>query len=35
LYLARQLVERMGGRVWLDNQSMRGNTFVVALPFHV
>lgn len=35
LYLARQLVERMGGRVWVDNQSARGNTFLVALPFHV
>lgn len=35
LYLARQLVERMGGRVWLDNQSTRGNTFLVAIPFHV
>lgn len=35
LYLARQLVERMGGRVWVDNQSVRGNTFLVALPFHV
>jgi signal transduction histidine kinase len=35
LYLARQLVERMGGKVWLDNRNVRGNTFVVALPFIV
>jgi signal transduction histidine kinase len=32
LYLARQLVERMGGRIWLDNQSARGNSFFVAVP---
>ena len=32
LYLARQLVERMGGRIWIDNTRVRGNTFVVALP---
>ena len=35
LYLARQLVERMGGKVWVDNRNVRGNTFVVALPFIV
>jgi signal transduction histidine kinase len=35
LYLARQLVERMGGRIWIDNSRARGNTFVVALPVHV
>lgn len=35
LYLTRQLVERMGGKVWVDNQSVRGNTFIVSLPFHV
>lgn len=35
LYLARQLVERMGGKVWVDNTGVRGNTFIVALPFHV
>jgi K+-sensing histidine kinase KdpD len=35
LYLARQLTERMGGKVWIDNTSSRGNTFVVALPVHV
>jgi signal transduction histidine kinase len=32
LYLARQLVERMGGRIWLDNRSARGNSFFVAVP---
>lgn len=35
LYLARQLVERMGGKVWIDNTGVRGNTFVIGLPFHV
>jgi signal transduction histidine kinase len=35
LYLARQLIERMGGRIWIDNSRARGNTFVVALPVHV
>jgi signal transduction histidine kinase len=32
LYLARQLTERMGGRIWLENRSVRGNTFSVTLP---
>lgn len=32
LYLARQLVERMGGRIWVDDRPGRGNTFVVTLP---
>lgn len=35
LYLARQLVERMGGSIWIDNSRARGNTFVIALPGHV
>ncbi len=35
LYLARQLVERMGGSIWIDNSRARGNTFVIALPAHV
>ena len=35
LYLSRQLVERMGGKIWIDNQRARGNTFVVSLPMHV
>jgi len=32
LYLARQLVERMGGSIDIDNSKSRGNTFVLALP---
>ena len=32
LYLARQLVERMGGKVWVENPRARGNTFAVTLP---
>ena len=32
LYLARQLVERMGGRIWLDNHAARGNSFFIAVP---
>ena len=32
LYLARQLVERMGGRIWVDNSRPRGNTFALTLP---
>jgi signal transduction histidine kinase len=32
LYLARQLVERMGGHIWLDNKSARGNSFFIAVP---
>lgn len=33
LYLARQLVQRMGGRVWLvQSGSTRGNTFALTLP---
>ncbi|GAC1339677.1 MAG: hypothetical protein NVSMB29_07380 [Candidatus Dormibacteria bacterium] len=35
LYLARQLVDGMGGRIWVDNTRSRGNSFVVALPCHV
>ena len=35
LYLARQLVERMGGQIWIDNARARGNTFVIALPGHL
>jgi signal transduction histidine kinase len=31
LYLARQLIERMGGRIWADNRRGRGNTFCVSL----
>ncbi|HEY2704180.1 MAG TPA: ATP-binding protein [Candidatus Dormibacteraeota bacterium] len=34
LYLTRQLVERMGGRVWLvqEDTGGRGNTFALTLP---
>ncbi|HET9051465.1 MAG TPA: ATP-binding protein [Candidatus Dormibacteraeota bacterium] len=32
LYLARQLVERMGGRIWADNHRGRGNSFCILLP---
>jgi signal transduction histidine kinase len=32
LYLARQLVERMGGRIWIDNSRARGNTFNLTIP---
>jgi signal transduction histidine kinase len=33
LYLTRQLVERMGGRVWLvQGPGLRGNTFALTLP---
>jgi signal transduction histidine kinase len=32
LYLARQLVERMGGQIWLDNKNARGNSFFIAVP---
>jgi signal transduction histidine kinase len=35
LYLARQLIERMGGSIWIENARARGNTFVIALPAHV
>ncbi|MGD0834258.1 MAG: ATP-binding protein [Candidatus Dormibacteria bacterium] len=31
LYLSRQLVERMGGRIWVDNRRARGNSFVIGL----
>ena len=32
LYLARQLTERMGGRIWVENRAARGNTFSLTLP---
>ena len=35
LYLARQLVERMGGSIAIDNSKPRGNTFVMALPAYI
>jgi len=35
LYLSRQLIERMGGGIWIDNSRSKGNKFIVALPMHV
>jgi len=35
LYLSRQLIERMGGSIWIDNSRAKGNKFIVALPMHV
>ena len=35
LYLSRQLIERMGGNIWIDNSRSKGNQFIVALPTHV
>jgi signal transduction histidine kinase len=35
LYLSRQLVQRMGGQIWIDNSRTRGNTFIVGLPGHM
>lgn len=35
LYLARQLVERMGGKIWLDNRTARGNSFFIAVPLEI
>ena len=32
LHLARQLIERMGGRIWIDASRGRGNTFCCTLP---
>ncbi len=32
LYIARQLVELHGGRVWVESSSRRGSTFFLALP---
>ncbi|HEV7679239.1 MAG TPA: HAMP domain-containing sensor histidine kinase [Candidatus Dormibacteraeota bacterium] len=34
LYLARQLTERMGGRIWVENRSVRGNCFSLTLPIN-
>ena len=34
LYLSRQLVERMGGKIWINNTRPRGNTFIVSVPIH-
>jgi PAS domain S-box-containing protein len=32
LYIARELVERMGGRIWVDSDEGRGATFAFELP---
>ena len=32
LYICRELVERMGGRIWVDSNGGRGSEFLVELP---
>jgi signal transduction histidine kinase len=32
LYICRELVERMDGRIWVDSQPGRGTTFSFELP---
>ena len=32
LYICRQLVDGMGGRIWVEPNSPRGSTFVLELP---
>jgi PAS domain S-box-containing protein len=32
LYICRELVERMGGRIWVESDGRRGSEFVVELP---
>jgi PAS domain S-box-containing protein len=32
LYICRELVERMGGRIWVESDGASGSTFVVELP---
>ncbi len=32
LYICRELVRRMGGRIWVDSDPGRGSTFAVELP---
>lgn len=34
LYISRELVTRMGGRIWVESDRTPGSTFVVELPAH-
>jgi PAS domain S-box-containing protein len=35
LYISRELLERMGGRIWVDSSGTGGSTFVAELPLAV
>jgi len=32
LYICRELVERMGGKIWLETEKGKGSTFFFELP---
>jgi signal transduction histidine kinase len=32
LYICRELLERMGGRIWVESSGTGGSTFVAELP---
>jgi two-component system sensor histidine kinase VicK len=32
LYISRELLERMGGRIWIESSGTGGSTFVAELP---
>ena len=32
LYICRELVRRVGGRIWVEPNGSRGSSFVVELP---